>query len=129
MIRTLHIHSLLRYTTPSIRNVQRHTLARFASGSAQPSFKLHLDPMSTNTTSLDDWVRSDRYHNEFLIPKDAVMEHVVKSTVEHGLPDIAVTAAQGKFLKLLAQSIGAKRILEVGTLGGYVFFLKKKIPE
>jgi hypothetical protein len=125
MIRTLNIHSLLRrgYTTPSIRNVHRHTtLARSASSGVQPSSKLHLDPMSGKPTTLDDWVRSDRYHNDFLIPKDAVLEHAVKKTAENGLPDIAVTAAQGKFLKLLAQSIGAKRILEVGTLGGYAFF-------
>jgi predicted O-methyltransferase YrrM len=64
------------------------------------------------------WERSDSYHNSFLIPKDDILDAVVKNNVEQGLPNIAVAKAQGKFLHLLAKSIGAKKILEVGTLGG-----------
>jgi len=70
------------------------------------------------TTSLD-WERSDKYHNSFLIPKDEILDAAVRNSTEQGLPDIAVSRAQGKFLHLLAKSIGAKKILEVGTLGGY----------
>ena len=69
-------------------------------------------------TDIDDWTRSDEYHNSFLIPKDEVLDAVVKKNKEQGLPDIAVSAAQGKFLNLLVRSLGAKRILELGTLGG-----------
>lgn len=69
---------------------------------------------------MQDWERSDTYHNSFLISKDDVLEAALKNNFDNGLPDISVTAAQGKFLKLLALSIGAKRILEVGTLGGHV---------
>jgi predicted O-methyltransferase YrrM len=72
-----------------------------------------IDPASTQ-----NWERSDRYHNSFLIPKDDVLDAVVRNNVEQGLPNIAVSKAQGKFLHLLAKSIGAKKILEVGTLGG-----------
>ena len=68
--------------------------------------------------SNQEWKRSDQYHNSFLIPKDDVLDAVVKNSTEKELPDIAVSKAQGKFLSLLAKSIGAKRILEVGTLGG-----------
>ena len=68
--------------------------------------------------STEDWARSDKYHNSFLIPKDDVLDAVVRNNEEQGLPNIAVSKAQGKFLHLLAKSIVAKRILEVGTLGG-----------
>lgn len=70
-------------------------------------------------TTLDDWERSDKYHNSFLLLPDPALEAAAKRNDEQGLPEIAVSPAQGKFLNLLAQSIGAKRILEVGTLGGY----------
>ncbi|KAJ3901018.1 O-methyltransferase-domain-containing protein [Lentinula edodes] len=70
-------------------------------------------------TSVIDWTKSDAYHNSFLIPKDEVMEFALKNSIDKGLPDIAVSPAQGKLLNLLAQSVGAKHILEVGTLGGY----------
>ncbi|KIJ63351.1 hypothetical protein HYDPIDRAFT_113341 [Hydnomerulius pinastri MD-312] len=67
---------------------------------------------------LESFTRSDLYHNSFLIREDAGLESALKNSKEKGLRDIAVSPAQGKLLKLLAQSIGAKRILEVGTLGG-----------
>ncbi|PPQ90842.1 hypothetical protein CVT25_007377 [Psilocybe cyanescens] len=71
------------------------------------------------STSLEDWTRSDEYHNSFLIPKDDVLDAVQKNNHDQGLPNIAVSTAQGKFLNLLAKTAGAKRVLEVGTLGGY----------
>ncbi|KAJ3567928.1 hypothetical protein NP233_g6042 [Leucocoprinus birnbaumii] len=49
---------------------------------------------------------------------------------EQGLPDIAVPAVQGKFLNLLLRSIGAKRVLELGTLGGYsTIWLARALPD
>jgi predicted O-methyltransferase YrrM len=68
--------------------------------------------------SQEIWTRSDVYHNSFLIPKDEVLEKIVDNSKTNGLRDISVSAAQGKFLNLIALSIGAKKILEVGTLGG-----------
>jgi len=73
-------------------------------------------------SSIEDWQLSDQYHNSFLIPKDNVLDAVPKNNAEQGLPDIAAPKAQAKFLNLLAKSIGAKNILEIGTLGGYVCF-------
>ncbi|KAF5325534.1 hypothetical protein D9619_009871 [Psilocybe cf. subviscida] len=82
------------------------------------------------TTNIDDWKRSDDYHNSFLIPKDDVLDAVVKNNHAQGLPDIAVSAAQGRFLNLLAKTQKAKRILEVGTLGGYsTIWLARALPE
>jgi hypothetical protein len=71
-------------------------------------------PISLEAT----WQRSDRYHNSFLVPQDDILDAVVENSKVQGLPDIAVSTAQAKFLNLLAKTCGAKRILEVGTLGG-----------
>ncbi|KAK7460978.1 hypothetical protein VKT23_008906 [Stygiomarasmius scandens] len=91
-------------------------------------------PQVYKETSLEDWTRSDHYHNSFLIPSDNeeadILEKALKNSSDSGLPDIAVTKAQGKFLNLLAKSLGAKRILEVGTLGGYsTIWLGRALPE
>ncbi|PPQ93949.1 hypothetical protein CVT25_015841 [Psilocybe cyanescens] len=72
-----------------------------------------------STATIQDWTRSEKFHNSFLLPKDDVLDSVTKHSKDSGLPDIAVSEAQGKFLNLLARSIGAKRILEIGTLGGF----------
>ncbi|TFY58834.1 hypothetical protein EVJ58_g6172 [Rhodofomes roseus] len=64
--------------------------------------------------------RSARFHNSFLIAPDEALEFAQKNSGEKGLPEIAVSPAEGKFLHLLVRTIGAKRILEVGTLGGQV---------
>lgn len=64
------------------------------------------------------WNRTDAYHESFLLPKDEVLDKIRENSQANGLRDIAVSPAQGKFLYLLACSTGAKRILEVGTLGG-----------
>lgn len=69
-------------------------------------------------TDINEWRESDEYHNSFLLRKDVVLDKAVKNSRAKGLRDVAVSAAQGKFLHLLAQSIQAKRIIELGTLGG-----------
>jgi len=80
-------------------------------------------------TSIEDWKRSDEFHNSFLIPKDDALDAVVKNSAEKGLRDIAVSKAQGKYLNLVAKSIRAKNILEVGTLGGYsTIWLARALP-
>lgn len=65
------------------------------------------------------WSRVDRYlESELVQPDDALHDNLVASAAA-GLPSIQVSAPQGKFLELLARAIGARRILEIGTLGGY----------
>ncbi|KAF9011790.1 O-methyltransferase family 3 protein [Cyathus striatus] len=87
-------------------------------------------PIFKASTTVDDWVRSDLYHNSHLIPQDTILEEALRNSEENGLPDIAVSAAQGKFLNLLVQSIQAQRILEIGTLGGYsTIWFARAIPD
>jgi predicted O-methyltransferase YrrM len=74
--------------------------------------------MSLETVSPENWKRSDQYHNSFLIKPDDALEHALTFSAESGLPQIQVSPAQGKLLYLIAKSINAKRVLEVGTLGG-----------
>ena len=74
--------------------------------------------MAFAPTEHTDWTRSDLYHNRFLIPPDESLASALTHSEQHGLPPHAVSEAQGKFLNLLAKSIQARRILEVGTLGG-----------
>lgn len=60
---------------------------------------------------------------------DAVLTAVLARAEAAGLPSIAVSALQGKFLHLLAKLIGARRILEIGTLGGYSgIWLARALP-
>ncbi len=77
--------------------------------------------MSFTPTNMTDWIRSDSYHNRFLIPSDDALRSALNLSEQNGLPSYAVSEAQGKFLNLLAKSIQARRILEIGTLGGYFY--------
>ncbi len=65
------------------------------------------------------WSAVDEYVERHLLDEDAALELALRDAVDAGLPTIAVTPSQGKQLQLLARSIGARRILEIGTLGGY----------
>lgn len=68
---------------------------------------------------VNTWEKVDQYITEHLIPHDSVLEKVLSANQQAGLPPIDVAPNQGKLLNLLAQMQGAKRILEMGTLGGY----------
>lgn len=61
----------------------------------------------------------DDYLSATFVGDDATLRHALERSRRAGLPPIAVSAVQGKLLHVLARAIGAKRILEVGTLGGY----------
>lgn len=65
------------------------------------------------------WSDIDDYLNLLLAPDDDVLAAVLRDSEDAGLPQIAVAPSQGKLLQLLAQLVGARRILEIGTLGGY----------
>jgi predicted O-methyltransferase YrrM len=65
------------------------------------------------------WDDVDRYIDEQLIGADPALDAALAASVDAGLPPIAVTPSQGKLLYLLARSIGARSILEIGALGGY----------
>ncbi|MDV6013338.1 O-methyltransferase [Haloechinothrix sp. LS1_15] len=79
--------------------------------------------------STTPWVEVDRYLDEVLIGRDEVLDSVLQACQDAGLPAISVSAAQGKFLQLLARIKGARRILEIGTLGGYsTIWLARALP-
>ncbi|ORV47145.1 methyltransferase [Mycobacterium europaeum] len=61
----------------------------------------------------------DDFLNTTVVGDDPVISAAVQASDAAGLPQIAVSAQQGKFLSLLAGAIQARRILEIGTLGGY----------
>lgn len=69
--------------------------------------------------SQKQWTAVDRYFSETLVPSDAVLDAALQANTKAGLPAIDVAPNQGKFLQLLVQLRGARRILEIGTLGGY----------
>src|SRR4029453_11522731 len=65
------------------------------------------------------WTEVDRYITERVLPADSALEAALAASDAAGLPAIQVSPNMGKLLQLLAQSIGARGILEMGTLGGY----------
>ncbi len=67
----------------------------------------------------DNWALVDRYIVDTLGLSDPTLDGVLATNAAAGLPAIDVSPAQGKFLHLLARMVGARRILEIGTLGGY----------
>jgi predicted O-methyltransferase YrrM len=65
------------------------------------------------------WAAVHDYVSDRLSPHDEALERAIAGAVEAGLPAIQVSPPQGKLLALLARSIGARTVLEFGTLGGY----------
>lgn len=65
------------------------------------------------------WTAVDDYIVSSLFSDDPTLDAVLAANRDQGLPAIDVSAAQGKFLSLLARIRGARRVLEIGTLGGY----------
>src|ERR1700723_166185 len=75
------------------------------------------------------WTDVDNYLVENLIPADPALDKALKSNQAAGLPTIDVAPNQGKLLHLLARIQGARRILEIGTLGGYsTIWLARALP-
>jgi predicted O-methyltransferase YrrM len=67
----------------------------------------------------EKWTAVDQYISSIVLPPDAVLDGALARSTAAGLPAINVSPHQGKLLHLLAKMIGAKKILEIGTLGGY----------
>lgn len=61
----------------------------------------------------------DAYLEATFIGNDPVMDQVLAGSAAAGMPEIQISALQGRFLMLMARMIGAKRVLEIGTLAGY----------
>ncbi|WP_175406506.1 O-methyltransferase [Bacillus sp. FJAT-27264] len=75
------------------------------------------------------WSEVDHYFNSKLLAEDHMLDAVLAANSGAGLPAIDVAPNQGKLLHLLARMKGAKRILEIGTLGGYsTIWLARALP-
>ncbi|MFJ6630021.1 O-methyltransferase [Streptomyces sp. NPDC091376] len=79
--------------------------------------------------SEEQWNAVDAYLTDLLVPEDDALTEAVHASDAAGLPQIAVAPNQGKLLHLLALTQGARRILEIGTLGGYsTIWLGRALP-
>lgn len=77
----------------------------------------------------DRWTAVDRFLADLFLPADAVLAAALEASDAAGLPAIGVTPLQGKLLMLLATACRARRILEIGTLGGYsTIWLARALP-
>jgi len=75
------------------------------------------------------WTDVDDYFIRQLVPSDDALTEALATSTAAGLQPIAVTAPQGKLLHLFARMIAARRILEIGTLGGYsTIWLARALP-
>ncbi|MEV0690382.1 O-methyltransferase [Streptomyces sp. NPDC050388] len=76
------------------------------------------------------WHAVDDYFAARLAPDDEALAAALRDSEAAGLPPIAVTPNQGKLLQLLAQTQGARYVLEIGTLGGYsTIWLARALPD
>ena len=75
------------------------------------------------------WADVDEFFSNNLLPADDVLRATLETNVAEKLPPIAVTPPQGKLLHLLARACGARRILEIGTLGAYsTIWMARALP-
>jgi predicted O-methyltransferase YrrM len=76
------------------------------------------------------WTAVDDYLCETLVTSDPALDAALAASVQAGLPAINVSPNQGKLLHLIARIHGARRILEIGTLGGYsTIWLARALPD
>lgn len=79
--------------------------------------------------SEDRWSAVDDYLGRLLVPSDPVLDAALAASAAGGLPPHHVSPAQGKLLYLLARALGARRVLEIGTLGAYsTIWLARALP-
>jgi predicted O-methyltransferase YrrM len=76
------------------------------------------------------WSKVDRYFGRLFAPADNTLDAALSANEKGGLPQIDVTPLQGKFLEFLVRATGARRVLEIGTLGGYsTIWMARALPE
>ena len=78
----------------------------------------------------DIWKLVDNYFADALVPPDTTLDAALQANREAGLPAIDVTPLQGRLLEVLVRATGARRVLEIGTLGGYsTIWLARALPH
>jgi len=77
----------------------------------------------------DIFSKVDNYISDLLAPEDKALTDTIASLSEEGMPQISVSANQGKLLQVLITTCNAKNILELGTLGGYsTIWMARALP-
>jgi predicted O-methyltransferase YrrM len=90
------------------------------------------DSKPSSAAHIDDprWTAVDRYVEQTLLPRDAALDAALADAAAAGMPAISVSPAQGQLLFVLARSMGARRILELGTLAGYsTICMARALPD
>jgi len=86
--------------------------------------------MARGKTGKPLWTAVDEYFGGLLAPSDEHLDAALKANREAGLPAIDVSPLQGKFLHVLVQMTQAKRVLEIGLLGGYsTIWMARALPR
>jgi len=76
------------------------------------------------------WNAVDDYIDDLLVGRDDALASALASIKDAGLPQISVSPSQGKMLMLITKAIGARSILEIGTLGGFsTIWLARGLPK
>lgn len=77
----------------------------------------------------ENWAAADRWLADVLVGPDPVLEAAIEAQQHAGMPAIEVAPVAGKVLHLLVRISGARRVLEIGTLGGYsTIWLARALP-
>jgi predicted O-methyltransferase YrrM len=78
----------------------------------------------------DVWEAVEHYFDKVLVAQDSALEDALATAAAEKLPAIQVSSVQGKLLHLLARILDARKILEIGTLGGYsTIWMARALPE
>jgi predicted O-methyltransferase YrrM len=78
----------------------------------------------------ETFIAVDKYYENLFLSNGPDFEQINRAAEEAGLPSIQVSPLQGKFLQLIVQALGANRVLEIGTLGGYsTAWLANGLPD
>jgi predicted O-methyltransferase YrrM len=80
--------------------------------------------------TLENWTAADRWLADVLIGPDPALDAAIAAQQAAGMPGIEVAPVSGKLLHLLVRISGARRVLEIGTLGGYsTIWLARALPD
>jgi predicted O-methyltransferase YrrM len=102
-------------------------IAFIGAHSARHAAQIH--EIGAALSAQQQWTDVDGYLSDLLLPADAALDDAVAASAAAGLPAIQVSPHQGKLLQIFARMVGARAILEIGTLGGYsTIWLARALP-
>jgi len=77
------------------------------------------------------WAAIDHHYLDLVVEPDSRFQKILQNSREAGLPAISITSSHGSFFEILVRALGVRRILEIGTLGGFstAWFLRGLPPD